>query len=107
MAFLQTLLIALVRRLPNWVILRIADFMHFCMASIIGLFGYLTWSGEVKHLFTHIIQHGLHSEPVAFFLVGVLAFLAAQMLQFREAQLYCRGLVAVRRYQRGHAPFSI
>lgn len=107
MAYLQRLLRALVRRLPDPIIWCIGHFMHFYMASIIGLFGVLSFSGEIKHLFSHIMQHGLQSEPIAFFLLGVLAFLAAQMLQFKEANRYCQELLAVRRYRRGQAPFSI
>lgn len=107
MAFLQTLLTRIIRKLPDEVLYCVAWLMHFCMASIIGIFGFLTWNGEIKHLFTHVIQHGLQSEPIAFLLIGILALMTAQMLQFKGAYCYCQQLITVRRYQRGHVPFSM
>lgn len=73
------------------------------MGYVTFIFGLLAYTGELERLVKHLIDNGLHSEPTAFGITGILALLVIPMLQFQRAYEGCRETLAVRRYQRSGA----
>ncbi|MBU6952748.1 hypothetical protein [Hahella sp. HN01] len=104
---LRALFTQFIEWLPDQVIALTGEIMRGFMVSVGGMFFYLYHTGELQKLSHHLLVNKWDSDPMAFFLAGVFALLAYQMLQFKRVYEGCRETLAVRRYCRtGRLPYS-